>query len=53
MAMGFENSMDDYLSYDYDELGTFEVSNIFVHPIIEEMVAQMGQSILFRPERDR
>ena len=50
--VNFQNSMDDYLAYDYDKLGTFKVSNIFMHPIIQEMVAQMGQGILFRPERD-
>jgi hypothetical protein len=52
LYVGFQNSMDDYLGYNYDDLGTFEISRIIDHPIIQQMVLQMGTGILFAPERE-
>ncbi len=51
LCVSFQNSMDDYLAYNYDELGTFEVDKIFKHPLIQRMVEQMSSGILFDPDR--
>lgn len=51
LMVSFENTMEDYLEYDYDALGTFEVNNIKNHTLVREMVSQMNSNLLFAPAR--
>jgi len=51
LMVSFENTMEDYLEYDYDALGTFEVNNIKSHTLVREMVLQMNNNLLFSPAR--
>jgi len=53
MSINFENTLEDYLECRYDDIGTFEVSNLANHELIAEMVAKMNEGILFRPAGNR
>lgn len=52
LALSFENTMEDYLEYDYDALGTFDVNAIKQHTIVKAMLDQMSGSLLFAPTED-
>lgn len=47
----FENTLEDFLSCQYDDIGTFELTNIANHRIIREMITKLNDGILFRPAR--
>lgn len=49
--LSFENSMEDYLQFDYDQLGTFNVASVKTHHIIQAMLAKMDAP-LFQPSKD-
>jgi hypothetical protein len=51
ISLSFENTMEDYLGFDYDEIGTFELTNLFGHQLIQSMVTRMSHGILFSPQR--
>lgn len=53
MNINFENTMEDYLECEYDDIGTFEVSNLVSHHIISAMISKMNDSMLFRPTGNR
>lgn len=53
LNINFENTMDDYLDFEYDDIGSFEITNIASHPIISEMLTIMSDGILFRPTAQR
>jgi len=48
----FGFTMDDYLGYDYDALGSFEANNIQVNPMVSEMIRQVDSGLLFRPHAE-
>lgn len=52
LAVNFENTMDDYLEYDYDALGTFDVTGLKHHTIVRTMLEQMNDNLLFAPAED-
>ena len=47
LAVSFENTLEDYLEYDYDALGTFEVDRIKQHTLVSAMLDQMNSGLLF------
>lgn len=47
LCVSFENTMEDYLEYDYDALGTFEIDRIKQHTIVRAMLEQMDSGLLF------
>lgn len=49
LAVSFENTMEDYLEYDYDALGTFDVTTLKQHTIVRAMLEQMDSGLLFAP----
>ena len=49
ICVSFENTMEDYLEYDYDELGTFEINRIKQHAIVRAILEQMENGLLFEP----
>jgi len=49
LTIDFENTLEDYLEFQYDDIGTFEVNNILNHEIIREIITKMQDGILFRP----
>lgn len=49
VTIDFENTMEDYLKYDYDALGTFEVDRIHEHTLVQTMLQQTKDKILFQP----
>lgn len=51
--INFENTLEDYLECRYDDIGTFEVSNLVNHELIAEMIAKMNEGILFHPAGNR
>lgn len=53
MNINFENTLEDYLECKYDDIGTFDVSNLANHEIIAEMIAKMNEGILFRSAGNR
>jgi len=53
MSVNFENTLEDYLECEYDDIGTFDVSNLVTHEIIAEMITKMSQGRLFRPAGNR
>lgn len=46
--INFGQTMRNFLKYDYDQLGTFSVDDLFSHDIIKEMVAKMNDGVLFK-----
>lgn len=52
LAVSFENTMEDYLEYDYDALGTFEVNRIKQHTLVRAMLDQINRSLLFAPAEE-
>jgi hypothetical protein len=53
LNINFENTIEDYLECQYDDIGTFEVTNLAEHRIIADMFNQMNNSIIFRPAQNR
>ena len=49
IAVSFENTMEDYLEYEYDALGTFEVNRIKEHTLVQAMLDHLNQGLLFAP----
>lgn len=45
----FENTLEDFLSCEYDNIGTFELANLADHRIIRDMINALDGNILFRP----
>ena len=43
--------MEDYLGYDYDELGTFDIDTLSNHELIRVMKEKLTESIVFDPVR--
>lgn len=52
IAVNFENTMEDYLEYDYDALGTFDVTALKNHTIVRAMLDHMNTGLLFAPAED-
>ena len=51
LNISFENTMEDYLGYDYDELGTFDIDTLSNHELIRVMKEKLTESIVFDPVR--
>lgn len=51
LNISFENTMEDYLGYDYDDLGTFSVDTLSNHELIRVMKEKLTESIVFDPAR--
>ncbi len=49
LKIDFENTLEDFLSCQYDEIGTFEIANLAEHRIIHDMLNALNTKILFRP----
>lgn len=49
LIIDFEKTMKNHLDFDYDNLGTFNVVDIFNHDIIKQMTKKMSNMILFNP----
>lgn len=52
ICVSFENTLEDYLDYDYDALGTFEIDRIKHHTIIRAMLEKMDNGLLFAPAEE-
>lgn len=53
LKIDFENTLEDFLSCQYDEIGTFELANLAEHRIIREMLNALSTKIIFRPAAER
>lgn len=51
LTIDFEKTMKNHLDFDYDNLGSFNIADIFNHDIIKQMTLKMGNMILFKPGR--
>ncbi|TCK58427.1 hypothetical protein [Seleniivibrio woodruffii] len=49
ITINFTDTMDDYLGFDYDDLGTFDTENLLSHNLVKEMIKQMDEKIVFKP----
>ncbi|XOB63882.1 hypothetical protein ACMC5R_07225 [Deferribacteres bacterium DY0037] len=49
ITISFTDTMDDYLGFDYDDLGTFDTENLLSHKLVKEMIKQMDEKIVFEP----
>lgn len=53
LNINFENTLEDYLAYEYDDIGSFEINNLADHQIIADMVRKTSDNLLFEPARRR
>lgn len=49
ITISFTDTMDDYLGFDYDDLGTFDTANLLSHDLVKEMIKQMNEKLVFKP----
>jgi hypothetical protein len=45
----FEDTLDDLLNFNYDDIGSFDVLNISANPCLAQMIATVRSSVMFRP----
>lgn len=48
-SIDFEHTLEDFLSCEYDDIGTFELASLVNHRIIRDMVNALNGNVLFRP----
>jgi hypothetical protein len=44
----FESTMDDMLNFDYDNIGSFDVTNVAANPCLAAMIATVRSGVMFR-----
>ena len=49
LCISFENTLEDYLDYEYDEIGSLAIDNLSAHPIIKDIIDQTTGALLFAP----
>ncbi len=49
ITIDFDKTMDNFLNFDYDELGSFNIQDIFTHAVITQMTSHLSTDVLFRP----
>lgn len=49
LSINFENTLEDYLEYKYDDIGTFEIGSLASHALIQEIIEKTTESLLFAP----
>jgi hypothetical protein len=45
----FEDTLDDMLNFDYDDIGSFDVTNLSANPCLSAMIATVRRGVMFRP----
>jgi len=49
LTVPFTSALDDHLKFNYDNIGSFDVSALSTNPCLAEMLSKLRTAILFRP----
>ncbi len=47
ITINFENTMKDYLDFNYDDIGLIEVEKLHSHVVIKSMITRLNEDIIF------
>lgn len=49
LTIPFTSTLDDHLSFEYDDIGSFNVTDLASNPCLAAMLAKLRSAVLFRP----
>lgn len=50
LSIDFEHTLDDFLDYDYEQIDTFDVDDLFKLELIQQMRESLEEHEIFEPD---